>query len=148
LGEELGWRGFLLPELEKRYGSLPASVLIGVIWTAWHAPLFWAPAGTSISGGPVTLLAVATFLTRLIGWSFLFTWLSRISRGSILLPIAMHTSINADVLRFCMPRLPTTVARDLDLLTAVPVAVMATVVGVLLRAHGQRTANVETPPVG
>lgn len=39
VGEETGWRGFALPELQKRFSPLTASLIIGVIWAAWHIPL-------------------------------------------------------------------------------------------------------------
>jgi membrane protease YdiL (CAAX protease family) len=43
LGEELGWRGFALPRLQSRIGPLSASLVIGVIWAAWHLPYYADP---------------------------------------------------------------------------------------------------------
>jgi membrane protease YdiL (CAAX protease family) len=40
LGEELGWRGFLLPRISDKYGFFTTSLLIGIIWTFWDSPLF------------------------------------------------------------------------------------------------------------
>jgi membrane protease YdiL (CAAX protease family) len=39
--EELGWRGIVLPELQKHYSALTTSLVIGVFWSLWHLPLFW-----------------------------------------------------------------------------------------------------------
>lgn len=39
LGEECGWRGYLLPKLAVRYGVIPATLFVGVIWAVWHIPL-------------------------------------------------------------------------------------------------------------
>ncbi len=38
LGEEMGWRGWLLPKLMP-LGTIPALTISGVIWALWHAPL-------------------------------------------------------------------------------------------------------------
>ncbi len=40
LGEELGWRGFALDRLQNKWNALVASLILGIIWTAWHFPLF------------------------------------------------------------------------------------------------------------
>jgi membrane protease YdiL (CAAX protease family) len=41
LGEEFGWRGFLLPRLIQRFSVLAACFLVGIVWAVWHWPLFW-----------------------------------------------------------------------------------------------------------
>jgi hypothetical protein len=46
IGEEFGWRGFLLPRLQTRHNALISSLIVGVIWAIWHIPLFFIK-GTS-----------------------------------------------------------------------------------------------------
>src|SRR5574337_857223 len=41
LGEELGWRGFALPRLLKRFNPFVASLVLGAIWGVWHLPSFY-----------------------------------------------------------------------------------------------------------
>lgn len=103
LGEELGWRGFLLPELQKRFSNLVSAVLLGVIWFSWHIPLFWAPFGTLVSGAPITVLPVVTYLIMLVCLSIIMTWLSIRSKGSVLLAILFHLSINAGIALLFFP---------------------------------------------
>jgi membrane protease YdiL (CAAX protease family) len=97
LAEELGWRGYLQPRLMVRTSPAATSLIIGAIWTFWHAPLYWAPAGTSISGEPVTLLAVLFYLVEVTALAFLFTWVWLRSDGSVLLAVALHLTFNASL---------------------------------------------------
>jgi membrane protease YdiL (CAAX protease family) len=39
LGEEIGWRGFLVPELAKRHSFVATSLISGIIWALWHYPI-------------------------------------------------------------------------------------------------------------
>jgi membrane protease YdiL (CAAX protease family) len=59
--EELGWTGFAVPELRKRYGLLATGLIMGLLWGAWHFPLFWAGARSSGELPSVFLLLVLLF---------------------------------------------------------------------------------------
>jgi len=105
LGEELGWRGFLLPELQKKYTNLKSAILIGVIWFIWHIPLWWAPFGTLVSGESISFLSVTTYFLMLICLSIIITWLVINSKGSVLVAILFHLSINAGIALLFFPEL-------------------------------------------
>jgi membrane protease YdiL (CAAX protease family) len=88
LWEEPGWRGFALPRLQGHYGPLLGSVILGVIWTLWHAPGY-------LGGWMVS--SVPGLLVYSIGFSILATWVYNNTRGSILLMILLHSSSNAAI---------------------------------------------------
>lgn len=87
--EELGWRGFMLPELQKQWSPLAASLLIAVVWSLWHLPLHV----TGFYDGPVAVGMVVRTL-RLIPLAILFTWLYNRSGGSLLLVVVLHAVHN------------------------------------------------------
>jgi membrane protease YdiL (CAAX protease family) len=105
LGEEIGWRGFLLPELQKKHSNLKSAIIIGVIWFVWHIPLWWAPFGTLVSGESISFIAVTTYFLMLICLSIIITWLVINSRGSVLVAILFHLSINAGIVLLFFPEL-------------------------------------------
>jgi membrane protease YdiL (CAAX protease family) len=69
LGEEIGWRGFLLPKLLKRNGPLVASLILGVVWGLWHLPIDLT-AGFLLKGPGAVLVRIVWTLPMAI----LFTW--------------------------------------------------------------------------
>jgi len=87
-GEEIGWRGFALPRLQERLGSLGGTLLLAVLWLGWQAPLFFT-IGTAQVGRSLILYALA-----LLAWSLIMTWLYNSSGGSILTAVLFHTSVN------------------------------------------------------
>lgn len=64
--EEIGWRGYLQPKLEKETGYLVSVLIVGVIWSIWHLPL-WLINGTVQSALP---FAAYTFLAIILSFSF------------------------------------------------------------------------------
>lgn len=88
LGEELGWRGYALPRLADRFGMARASVLLGVAWACWHAPLFFLP-GIDKSGQ-----SLAVYVLQVTALSVAMAWLYRNTAGSLLLAVLMHSAFN------------------------------------------------------
>lgn len=89
LGEELGWRGFLLPVLLRERSPLAASLVLAVVGGLWHLPIDLY-AGFGIAG-PGAVLVRIIFLVPV---SIVFTWFYLRSKGSLLVAILLHTSVN------------------------------------------------------
>jgi len=85
-GEELGWRGYALPRVQTRLWALSAALVIGVIQTAWHLPLFMIDRSTS----PVPLIV------GYMGLGILATWVFNNTRGSVLMTMLLHASFNTN----------------------------------------------------
>jgi membrane protease YdiL (CAAX protease family) len=85
LGEEIGWRGFLLPELLKKMKPVFAAVIVGCIWWAWHIPLYFAD-GRSIPWIP--------YLFNTVALSLIMTWFFLRTRESIFFAIFLHNMSN------------------------------------------------------
>ncbi len=101
LGEEIGWRGFLYPQLKAAFGRRKGWLLGGVIWGAWHWPLIWligyeygAAAANSAGyfGFPVSGMLIFCVFTVVGG--ILHDWLYEKS-GSIWVPALFHGAVNA-----------------------------------------------------
>ncbi|OOM77592.1 type II CAAX endopeptidase family protein [Clostridium sp. BL-8] len=94
LGEELGWRGFLLPTLQKKYTPLLSGIMVGVIWTCWHIPMFLF----HIEGYDNFII----YLLQTISLSIIYTWIYNGVRGSLLIPILYHC-IDDFIASICFP---------------------------------------------
>jgi len=89
LGEELGWRGYLLPKLLP-LGQIPAMLISGVIWGIWHAPAILQ--GHNYPENPVLGVGMMIVFTVLLG--IIFSWLY-IKTKSPWAPALAHGTVNA-----------------------------------------------------
>jgi pimeloyl-ACP methyl ester carboxylesterase/membrane protease YdiL (CAAX protease family) len=87
--EEIAWRGYVLPRLLERHGPLQASLILGVVLTAFHVPLF------ALKGGHPAGYPFALFALMIVAITVIFTWLAQHTGASLLLAHLLHQSFNA-----------------------------------------------------
>ena len=85
LGEEPGWRGFLLPTLQRTRSALVSALIVGVIWAVWHAPFY----GTQIPWDQTV-----PFFLNVIAGSVVIAWIFNSTGGSVFLCVLMHAVNN------------------------------------------------------
>jgi membrane protease YdiL (CAAX protease family) len=99
-GEELGWRGFALPRMAQMMGYRTSGLVLGLVWAAWHIPIFYIfpHADTYQQSFPLYALQVT-------GLSVAVTFLYVNTRGSLLLVMLMHAAHNntKDIVRSAPP---------------------------------------------
>jgi membrane protease YdiL (CAAX protease family) len=88
-GEEAGWRGYLLPTLQRRFGPLAATGIVAAVWAGWHLPQFFLI--QTYEDFPVAMLPV--FLVGMAGGAVVLTWLYNRTR-SILACAVWHGLYN------------------------------------------------------
>src|SRR5207248_818107 len=93
LTEEPGWRGFALPRLQQRWSPLVGSIILGLLWAAWHLPNYFRPDWSTVNGG-VSFSGIAVFAAATVVFSVVLTWVYNRTGGSILMAILVHASIN------------------------------------------------------
>ena len=102
--EELGWTGFAVPMLRRRYGVLATGLVVGALWAAWHwLGQLWAPAAAS-GVSSVALLLVDPLL-YMVGYRVLMVWVYDRTQ-SLPVAVVMHTSLTACARSSVPPRSP------------------------------------------
>jgi membrane protease YdiL (CAAX protease family) len=95
--EEPGWRGFALPRLEAKFGywgPLAGTLVLGVIWAAWHFPQYMMPEWAGQNGG-FSIPSMLIYIAGVIPIAVILSWIYNVTRGSLFMVILAHTSINA-----------------------------------------------------
>lgn len=90
LGEELGWRGFLLPRLSDDVGLIGAGAVIGVVWALWHAPLWWLPS-------PHREIPFSVFFATVVCFSMTMTAIWEAGDGALGPIVVFHLGANVGV---------------------------------------------------
>jgi membrane protease YdiL (CAAX protease family) len=99
LGEEIGWRGFLVPELTKTLSYTKTSLIIGIIWALWHYPAILC---TNYNIGTPGWFAIPCFTATVISASFITAWL-RLRSKSLWPCVIWHSSHNCIIQAFFTP---------------------------------------------
>jgi membrane protease YdiL (CAAX protease family) len=86
VSEEIGWRGFALPRLQKRYGALSASLILGVLWAVWHIPMLL------LAGNPLETLPLLLLLFP--GGSVVFSWLYNKTPAGLPMVVIAHVGVH------------------------------------------------------
>ena len=86
--EEAGWRGFALPRLQARYNAFVSSLILGVVWTCWHIPLFFLTGATQMS------IPFPFYLALVVTLTVYMTWLYNNTRGSLIITVLCHFAFN------------------------------------------------------
>ncbi len=86
--EEVGWRGFALPNLQPLYGAFRSSLIVGLMWGVWHLPLFLWP------GNPMSERSFWIFLGYILASACIYTWLYNNANASLLIVTIYHVAWN------------------------------------------------------
>jgi membrane protease YdiL (CAAX protease family) len=86
LGEELGWSGYAIDPMQDRWGALPASILLGLVWALWHiVPL------VQVHRSPAW---IAWWCLGTVAARVLMVWLYNNTGKSVFAMAVFHTTIN------------------------------------------------------
>jgi CAAX protease family protein len=91
LAEEPGWRDFALPRLQRRFGPLAGTMVLGPLWAVWHLPLFV----TEWGGWPdADWTRPAAFVAFCLAFNVVMTWVFNSTGESLPLAMLMHVGVN------------------------------------------------------
>jgi membrane protease YdiL (CAAX protease family) len=92
--EEPAWRGYLLPELQRRFNPLIATLILGFVWGIWHLPIYFI-GFYGLPGNP--LINALYFTLFAIMFAFPFTWMFNRTGGVLMLALLLHAANNTTV---------------------------------------------------
>ncbi len=94
MGEELGWRGFMLPKLLEKNSVIKSTFYVGLAWGIWHLASFTFPGAALPSYLDVSIWSIALYFVNTIALSFTFTFIYFKTNGSVFYAILLHAFFN------------------------------------------------------
>jgi len=95
--EEIGWRGFGQPYLQRQHGPVVGTLILGALWGVWHLPFFFGPLAQT--GPDATFvsasIALVEFSIGLTGLSVVMAWVLNNCGGSTLMAILLHAAFDS-----------------------------------------------------
>jgi uncharacterized protein len=150
-GEEVGWRGYALPRLQRRYGPLGGTLVLALVHGLWHVPVLLVPG--FVSGGSFSLPFIVGWIATVVAATFLYTWIFNHTGGSLLIAILVHAGANASsaLMNALVPEEPALsgwraviYTSDWNLANLIPFAVAAALLVTLTRGRlGYRSGREE-----
>jgi membrane protease YdiL (CAAX protease family) len=132
LAEEPGWRGFALPRLQKCYGPLKGTLILGLLWACWHFPLFLIPGYNGVGTGFFGIsIPFAEFMVSIIAGAMIITWAFNHTRGSLLIAMMIHSAIDSFPLSLLFPHM--NIGEHIDVVAMVSFSIPALVLLVVTR---------------
>jgi membrane protease YdiL (CAAX protease family) len=99
VSEELGWRGYAIEELQKRYTALNSALIIGIIWAFWHTPAFFIPGLSQYEYGGLLSWNYIGMMAGVTAGSVLHTWsYNNTGRSIAVAGVLMHFTQNATLI--------------------------------------------------
>ena len=95
LMEELGWRGYMLPRLLKKYNIYLSSLILGITWAFWHIASFTFPGAAIPSVFEVNVFTIGLYVLSITAQTFIFTFVYLRTNGSLVIAILLHAAFNA-----------------------------------------------------
>jgi uncharacterized protein len=121
--EELGWRGYALDRLQLRWSALVSSLILGVLWSLWHLPIFLIKSTYQYSLG-IGSPAFWTYMISIIPLTVLFTWIFNNNSSSTLSAILLHIMFNTTAELFSITERAYTYFVVLELVAAIAIAMI------------------------
>jgi membrane protease YdiL (CAAX protease family) len=100
--EEIGWTGFALPKLMRRYAAFPSAAILGILWACWHVPVV-DYLGTATPHGSSWLSYFLAFAAAMTAVRIMIAWLY-INTGSVLLAQFLHACSTGSLVIFSPAR--------------------------------------------